>query len=209
MFNLDDIKLYAITDDKLIKNDEFEFVIEETLKAGCRFIQLREKNLSFDDYVLKALKVKKITDKYNAHLIINDDISVCKKVDASGVHLGNSDDNASNAREILGDKKIIGVSAKTVLLATKAYEDGANYIGCGALFKTFTKLDATTIEKSQLQEVCLNSKIPVVAIGGIDETNALTLKGLGVSGIALISAIFGKENVYEATKNMLKIATNL
>nr|WP_244833327.1 thiamine phosphate synthase [Clostridium sp. BJN0001] len=198
------LQLYAITDRHWLNGMKLKDVVEEVLKSGATFLQLREKELNHDDFVAEAKEIKKLTDKYNVPFVINDDISVAKEVDADGVHIGQSDMEYTKAREILGNDKIIGVSAGNLEEAKIAEKKGADYIGIGAIFHTNTKKDACDMSKETLLEITRNVNIPIVAIGGITYDNCDYLKGIGVDGISVISAIFGAENPTEATKKLFK-----
>ena len=201
-----DMILYAITDSSWIGDSSLEEQVEETLKGGASFIQLREKDLSFDGFLEEARKIKKVTDKYHAPFVINDNVEVAIQSDADGVHIGQGDMDAKEVRNLIGNHKILGVSANTIETAKLAEENGADYIGVGAVFKTNTKEDADTISMDTIKDICNSVSIPVVAIGGINEGTVLDLKGSGVDGICCISAIFAKENIYEATKNLYNLA---
>lgn len=198
------LQLYAITDRHWLNGKKLTDVVEEVLKSGATFLQLREKELDHDQIVAEARKIKKLTDKYNVPFVIDDDISVAKEVDADGVHIGQSDMEYTKAREILGPDKIIGVSAGNLKEAKEAEKKGADYIGIGAIFHTDTKKDAVDMSKDTLLEITSNVNIPIVAIGGITYDNCDYLKGIGVDGISVISAIFGADDVAEATKKLYK-----
>jgi thiamine-phosphate pyrophosphorylase len=202
----DTLLLYVVTDREWVGKSSFEEQIEETLKGGATFLQLREKNLSFNEFLEQANKVKKITDKYKVPFLINDNVEVAMESNADGVHIGQGDMNAKEVRALIGDKKVLGVTASTVITAKLAEADGADYIGVGAVFKTNTKEDAEIISMDTIKDICKSVSIPVVAIGGIDETSVLDLKDSGIDGICCISAIFAKENIYEATKNLYNLA---
>lgn len=182
-------KLYAITDSALI-GDSLESSVEIAITNGAGIIQLREKNISDNDYIARAKSVLAICRKYGAILIINDNVDVCLKSGADGVHLGQSDTNAAVARQLLGEKAIIGVTAKTIEQAQNAAKDGADYIGSGAVFGTLTKRDAKHMSLDALKEITAISPIPVYAIGGINTDNADKLSGSGIHGIAVVSGIF-------------------
>ena len=149
-----------------------------------------------------ALKIQLICNKYNVPLIINDNVTLAKEIDADGVHVGQSDLEAARVREILGPDKIIGVTAKTVEQAVAAEAAGADYLGSGAVFGTTTKLDAKKMSIDLLKEITSSVNIPVVAIGGIDETNIEQLKGTGIAGVAVVSGIFAKDDCKKAAKEL-------
>ena len=202
--------LYAITDRAWLKEGEtLEEVVEDVLKSGATFLQLREKIQGHEEIVEMAKKLQALCKKYNVPFVVNDDIMAAKEIDADGVHIGQSDMEYTKAREILGPDKIIGVSAGNLQEAKEAERVGADYIGVGAVFHTDTKKDATSLTMDQLKEICESVSIPVVAIGGISVDNALELKGTGIDGICVISAIFGSENPSEATKKLLDLSKKI
>jgi len=200
--------LYAVTDRSWLGDKTLADQVEETLKGGATFIQLREKELDFDAFVKEARAIKKLTDAYNIPFVINDAVDVALAVDADGVHVGQDDSDAGALREQLGDK-IIGVSADTVELARKAEADGADYIGVGAIYSTATKTDAEVVAFETIAAICKAVTIPVVAIGGLNETNILSLKGTGVDGVALVSAIFSKKDIISATKALRSLSETM
>lgn len=204
-----DYSVYLVTDRDLLKGRKLTEVIEEAILGGTSIVQLREKCASSLEFYEIAKEVKKITDKYNVPLIINDRIDIALAIDASGVHLGQSDIPCSIARKILPKGKIIGVSAHNLKEAEKALKDGADYLGCGAVFNTSTKKDVTTLSYEGLKEITDNINIPVVAIGGINENNIMTLKGSGINGVAVVSSIIGKENVKGASEKLKELVKKL
>ena len=204
-----DYSVYLVTDRDLLKGRKLTEVIEEAILGGTSIVQLREKYASSLEFYEVAKEVKKITDKYNVPLIINDRIDIALAIDASGVHLGQSDIPCSIARKILPQGKIIGVSAHNLNEAEKALKDGADYLGCGAVFNTSTKKDVTTLSYEGLKEITDNINIPIVAIGGINENNIITLKGSGINGVAVVSSIIGKENVKGASEKLKELVKKL
>lgn len=198
--------LYVVTDRTWLGQNTLEAQVAAILKAGATFIQLREKDLPFDEFVAQARKVKAITDGYPIPFIINDNIEVALAVDADGVHVGQHDMVADNVRQRIGPSKILGVSAQTVAQALAAQAAGADYIGVGSVFPTATKLDADSVSFDTLRAICAAVSVPVVAIGGINHQNVLQLKGSGIDGIAVISAIFAASDVARATRNLLPLA---
>ncbi len=179
--------------------------VEEVLNNGATFLQLREKNLSYNELVEEAVKIKEIAAKYNVPFVINDNIYAAKESGADGVHIGQDDASYIKAREVLGDDKIIGMTAHNLNEALTAQEAGADYIGTGAVFPTSTKQDTIPLSLENLKEITDNIQIPVVAIGGINHENILRLKGSGIDGAAVISAIFAQENPGLATAKMLNL----
>jgi len=197
-----DYKLYLVTDRDVLKGRDLIKAVEESILGGTTIVQLREKEVTSREFYDIASKIKSITDKYNIPLIINDRLDIALAADATGIHIGQSDIPCKVAREILGNDKIIGVSVHTLEEALEAEKDGADYLGCGAVFSTSTKKDATDVSYEQLKEIKARVKIPVVAIGGIDEKNLGELKGTNIDGVAIVSAILGKANIKEATENL-------
>lgn len=196
------LALYAITDSRLAKEQSFYEQIEDALKGGVTLLQLREKNMCEEDLLKEALEVQKICKKYRVPLIINDDVELAKRINADGVHVGQSDLDAGTARTILGPDKIIGVTAKTVEQARAAQRAGADYLGSGAIFGTGTKPDAKPMTMELLREIVNAVDIPVVAIGGIDSSNAYKLAKTGIAGIAVVNGIFGKSDCCAAAREL-------
>ena len=197
-----DYKLYLVTDRDVLKGRDLGKAVEDSILGGATIVQLREKNVTSREFYAIAQKIKAITDKYNVPLIINDRLDIALAVGAFGVHIGQSDMPCIIARQVLGKDKIIGVSVHTLEEALEAEKDGADYLGCGAVFSTSTKKDATNVSYDQLKEIKSRVKIPVVAIGGINEKNLAQLKETNIDGVAIVSAILGKENIKEATENL-------
>ena len=200
-----DYSVYLVTDHRNTNDEEFLNIIEEAIKGGTTIVQLREKTASTKEFYQLALKVKEITSKYDVSLLINDRIDIALAVDSDGVHIGQDDMPADVARKIIGEDKILGVSASTVAEAKKAEEDGADYIGSGAVFPTATKDDADSVSKLQLKEIVHSIDIPVVAIGGITLENADTLKDTGIAGFSVVSAIMSADNPREASQKLKEI----
>lgn len=196
------LRLYAITDRTWLDGRTLYYDVEKALKGGVTLLQLREKNMSTDDFINSAKEIKLLCEKYNVPLIINDNVDVAKAVNADGVHIGQNDMPAHEARKILGKNKIIGVTAKTVEQAQKAEKDGADYLGSGAIFATTTKGDAKKMDIQTLKSITSSVNIPVVAIGGIDGDNVLQLKGTGIVGAAVVSGIFAQDDIETATKDL-------
>lgn len=195
-----DYSLYLVTDSRLLNGRKLEDSVEEAIKGGVTVVQLREKEVSSRDFFNLATKVKVITDKYNIPLIINDRIDIALAVDAAGVHIGQNDLSCKIARDILPKGKIVGVSAHNLNEALKAQEEGATYLGCGAMFSTATKKDVSLLDKFELINIKNNISIPVVAIGGINKENISSLKDTNIDGVAVVSAILGRSNIKDATR---------
>jgi len=207
--NKADMILYVVTDRTWLGKSSLLEQVEDIIKSGATFIQLREKDLSFDEFVKTAKEIKSITDKYKVPFIINDNVDVAVAVDADGVHIGQSDEEIKTAREKLSAYKIIGVSAHSVQEAIKAQQNGADYIGVGAVFNTTTKTDANIVSLEVLKDICNTIKIPVVAIGGISKDNIIKLSGSGVDGVAVISAVFTQLDISKATRELLQLSKQM
>ena len=199
-----DLSLYLVTD-KSDDVEKFLNTIEKSLKGGVKVVQIREKTADTLDFYNLALKVKEITEKYDVPLIINDRVDVALAIDADGVHVGQTDMPCDITRKLVGNDKIVGVSAATIDEAKKAEKDGADYIGTGAVFPTATKDDAPKITKNDLKEIAESINIPVVAIGGITLDNAHELKDTGIKGLSVVSAIMSSDNPKESSEKLLKI----
>ncbi len=199
-----DLSLYLVTD-KSDDVEKFLNTIEEGIKGGVSVVQIREKTAETLDFYNLALKVKEITEKYDIPLIINDRVDVALAIDADGVHVGQSDMPCEITRKLIGDNKILGVSAATIEEAKKAEKDGADYIGTGAVFPTATKDDAPSITKQDLKNVVESINIPVVAIGGITLENAHELTDTGIAGLSVVSAIMSSENPKKSSEELLNI----
>ena len=200
-----DSSLYLVTDRGILKGRDILEAIEESILGGVTIIQLREKTASKEEFLKLAKEVKGITDKYSIPLIINDNVEIAKAIDADGVHLGQSDEELTRAREILGDRKIIGISVGNVEEAKLAEKNGADYLGIGAVFYTDSKKDINEpMGIAGLKRIVKSVNIPNVAIGGIHLSNVKEVMETGTDGIAVISEILGKENIREATVNLKK-----
>ena len=197
-----DMVLYAVTDRHWLNGESLYSQVEKALKGGATFIQLREKNLGEEEFLAEAKEIARLCKSYHVPFVINDNVEIAKKVDADGVHVGQSDMEALDVRKTLGEDKIIGVTAKTVEQALKAQAHGADYLGVGAVFQTGTKTDAREVEHSVLKEICTKVDIPVVAIGGITQDNVKELSGSGINGVAVISAIFAQKDIETATAKL-------
>lgn len=200
----EELLLYAVTDRHWLNGATLISQVEAALKGGATFIQLREKNLDDKAFYQEALEIQKLCKEYKVPFVINDNVELAKKIGADGVHVGQSDMEALDVRKVLGDDKIIGVSAQTVEQAELAEKHGADYLGVGAVFPTGSKNDATEVSFETLQEICKHVHIPVIAIGGITRDNVVELSQSGICGIAVISAIFGQTNIEAATADLKK-----
>ena len=198
-----DPTLYFITDSTNYTEEEFLFRVEQALKGGATLLQLREKEKSTREYIELAEKVHKIAKRYNVPLIIDDRVDVALAIDAEGVHVGASDMPIATARRLMGEDKIVGATAKTVPWAKEAYEQGADYLGVGAIYPTTTKVVTVLTSTETLDEITKAVPIPVNAIGGLNKDNIDILKGIGISGICIVSAIMKAENPADETKTLL------
>lgn len=199
------LKLYAVTDRKWLKGSSLEEEVEKAVRAGVTMVQLREKHMEFAELITLAKKIGAVVHKYNIPLIINDDIEAALASGADGVHVGQDDICASEARQKIGSSMILGVSAGTAEMALEAERCGADYIGAGAVFSTSTKEDAKIMSFDELKRICDSVSIPVVAIGGITEENIMELSGSGIAGAAVVSAIFAKEDVTVSSARLLTL----
>ena len=206
--NSADTFLYAITNRNCLQNGiTLENAVEQAILGGATMVQLREKEVTTEEYIKTATSINAICRRYDIPLIINDSVIVCKAVHASGVHLGLSDGSIEEARKMLGDNYIIGATAHNLNEAKRTFEFGADYLGVGAAFGSFTKMDASKITTLDMyKEITNNVPIPVVAIGGINYDNVHKLKNLGLSGIAVISGIFDAADIKENTMRLKKKA---
>jgi len=193
-----DLTLYFITDSMGMTEEHFLEVVEQACKGGVTLVQLREKEKSGREYFNLAQKVKRITDQYDIPLIIDDRVDIAMAVDAAGVHVGQTDIPVSAARALMGENKIIGATAKTVAQAQKAAEEGADYLGVGAIYPTTTKVVTIITEVSTLNEIVVQTGMPVVAIGGLNASNIQVLYDSMADGIAVVSAIMKSENPRDA-----------
>lgn len=197
-----DYSLYLVTDRNILKNRDLKDEVENAIKGGVTLVQLREKECGGKDFLKYAIEVKEITDKYNIPLIINDRVDIALAIDAAGVHVGQNDIPAKVVRELIGKNKVLGISASNLEEAKKAVEDGADYLGVGAIYSTSTKKDAKNVKLNMLKEIRDNIKIPIVAIGGIDKNNAKEVIECNIDGIAVVSAILSENNIELAAKNL-------
>jgi thiamine-phosphate pyrophosphorylase len=197
-----DTTLYFITDSIGFSEETFLFKVEEALKGGVTFLQLREKEKSTREYIALAKKVHTLTLKYNVPLIIDDRVDVVMATDAEGVHLGQSDMPVDVARKILGKNKIIGATAKTVEQAIEAYEMGADNLGVGAIYPTTTKVKTIITPVETLRNIVRAVPIPVNAIGGLNANNLSVLKNTGISGVCVVSAIMKSQNPKEEAEKI-------
>lgn len=203
------LRLYAVTDRAWIGDRTgeaaaraLEAQIEAALRGGATLVQLREKNLDADKFLREAIAVKRLCERFGVPLVINDSLDVALACDADGLHVGRRDLEAGEARKLLGPERTLGVSAQTLDDAKLAVERGADYLGVGAIFPTTTKADADAVSLETLRAICGAVSVPVVAIGGIGAARIERLRGSGVVGVAVVSAIFGSDDVEAATRDL-------
>ena len=204
-----DTTLYFITDSTGFGEEEFLRRTEEALKGGASLLQLREKDKTTREYISLAEKVHTLTKKYNVPLIIDDRVDVALAMGAEGVHLGQGDMPINTARKILGDDFIIGATTKTVPQALEAYQQGADYLGVGAIFPTTTKVKTVITSTETLGNICSAVPIPVNAIGGLNKDNIDILKGIPIAGICVVSAIMKADDPKQATTELKARAKEL
>ena len=210
LFNKEMLLLYAVTDQSWLKEGETLLdVVKEVLKNGATFLQIREKDLNEAAFEAEAKKLQNICKEYQVPYVVNDNVEIALKIGADGVHVGQSDIKGRDIRAMIGEDKILGISAGTVEEAIAAEKAGADYIGVGAVFGTSTKKNARNMTMDRLKEIVEAVNIPVVAIGGINSQNISELSGSKVDGVAVVSAIFAAENPGEATKDLLAKAKKL
>ena len=208
MKNRTNYTLYLCTDRDIMSCETVEESVELAIEGGCTVVQLREKKSSSKEFYELALRVKEITKKHQVPLIINDRVDIALAVDADGVHVGQSDLPAKVVREILGPDKIIGVSCANLAEAKKAVEDGADYLGVGAMFSTNTKNDTRPVTRDELIKIRENVSIPIVVIGGINRNNLSQMKGTGIDGVAVVSAIVAQPDIRRAAREIYEAFTS-
>lgn len=204
-----ELLLYAVTDRHWLGEETLYDQVKKALDGGATFVQLREKKLDREDFLAEAKEIQKLCKEYGVPFVINDEVSIAKDIDADGVHVGQSDMEAMNVRKILGPDKILGVSAQTVEQAIIAEKHGADYLGVGAVFTTGSKDDADDVSHETLKAICEAVSIPVIAIGGITKDNVAGLAGSGICGVAVISAIFGQNDIQKATAELKVSVENM
>ena len=197
-----DYTLYLVTDRQLMSCDSLTEAVEQAILGGCTMIQLREKELSSLEFYNQAVAVKQVTDKYHIPLIINDRIDIAMAVQATGVHIGQHDLPAAAVRKVIGENMLLGVSASSIAEAIQAQQDGADYLGVGAMFPTGTKTDADSVSMEELQKIRGAVSLPIVVIGGINKGNAGRFKPMGIDGLAVVSAIIAQSDIKAAAAEL-------
>ena len=204
------MRLYAVTDRSWLKGGEtLEEAVQAALSGGVTILQLREKHASHGELVAAARRLKPVCEAYGVPLIIDDDVEAVLESGADGVHVGQEDMTVADARRILGPDKIIGASAHSEAEAREAVRQGADYLGCGAVFATATKNDTTPLSREELRRICRCVEVPAVAIGGITEANCMELAASGIAGIAVVSAIFAAEDKRTAARRLRLLAERI
>ena len=197
-----DYSLYLVTDRVLMSTQTLAEAVEQAIFGGCTMVQLREKESSSLEFYEQALEVKQVTDRYEVPLIINDRVDIALAVQAAGVHIGQSDLPVPDVRRLIGMEMLLGVSVSSSEEAGQAMEDGADYLGVGAMFPTGTKTDENVVSMEELQRICRITNLPIVVIGGINLDNAGLFRPMGIDGLAVVSAIIGQPDIRKAAAQM-------
>ncbi len=197
-----DYTLYLVTDRSLMSTATLIEAVEQAILGGCTMIQLREKNISSLDFYRQSVEVKKVTEQYHVPFIINDRVDIAIAVNADGVHIGQSDIPAAIARDLIGTDMLLGVSAASVKEAVQAANDGADYLGVGAMFPTGTKTDANYVSIEELKKIRHAVNLPIIAIGGINKGNIKQFHDTGINGLAVVSAIIAQPDIQKAAAEM-------
>lgn len=197
-----DYSLYLVTDRVLMSTQTLAEAVEQAIFGGCTMVQLREKESSSLEFYEQALEVEQVTDRYEVPLIINDRVDIALAVQAAGVHIGQSDLPVPDVRRLIGMEMLLGVSVSSSEEAGQAMEDGADYLGVGAMFPTGTKTDANVVSMEELQRICRITNLPIVVIGGINLDNAGLFRPMGIDGLAVVSAIIGQPDIRKAAAQM-------
>ena len=201
--------LYAVTDRAWTGKQTLMEQVEDALKGGATCVQLREKELDEETFLQEAMEMKALCERYQVPFFINDNVEIAVKCKADGIHVGQEDMIAAQVRQVVGEDMMIGVSVHSVEEALEAVKNGADCLGVGAMFSTSTKTDADVLPKEVLKEICDAVDIPVVAIGGISKENMAELKGTGVDGVALVSAIFAAEDIAKECRLLRRLSAEM
>ena len=199
-----DYTLYLVTDRKLMSTQTLTEAVKQAILGGCTMVQLREKDSSSQAFFQQAQEVKRITEQYQVPLIINDRVDIALAVKATGIHIGQNDIPVSIVRELIGKDMLLGVSVSSAEEAGQAMEDGADYLGVGAMFPTGTKRDAAMVSMEELRRIRRITNLPIVVIGGINRDNAGKFRPMGIDGLAVVSAIIGQSYIRKAAEEMKK-----
>ena len=203
------MRLYAVTDRAWVGKQSLYEQVEAALKGGASCVQLREKELNGEDFLREALELSTLCKRYRVPFFINDNVDVAIRCHADGIHLGQEDMQAAQVRQRVGPDMMIGVSVHSVAEALEAVRNGADCLGAGAVFATSTKTDVQTMPRETLRAICQAVNIPVVAIGGINKENIAALSGTGVDGVALVSAIFGADDIEGACRELRALSEEM
>ncbi len=201
--------LYAVTDRTWTGKNTLYNQVESALKGGVTCVQLREKDLPDDEFLNEAVKIRTLCKRYDVPFFINDNVDIAIKCGADGIHVGQNDMSAANVRKLVGKDMMIGVSVHSVKEAIEAQKNGADCLGVGAMFSTSTKPDADAVSYETLKDICCAVDIPVVAIGGISKSNIHQLSGSGVSGVALVSAIFAADDIEKECRELCRLSKKM
>ncbi len=203
-----DYSLYLCTNSEMNKDYTLEYCVEQAIIGGVTIVQVREKEKKYSEFLKIASRIKGVTDAYNIPLIINDNIDIAININADGIHIGQNDITCSEARRILGNNKIIGVTVTNLDEAKEAIKSGATYLGVGAIYKSTTKSDSIIVGVDELKKIIDFSSIPVVVIGGINKDTIPTLKDIKIDGYAMIRPILAEKNILDSTKRLKSIIEN-
>ena len=203
------MRLYAVTDRAWVGKQSLYEQVEAALKGGASCVQLREKELNDEDFLREALELSTLCKRYRVPFFINDNVDVAIRCHADGIHVGQEDMQAAQVRQRVGPDMMIGVSVHSVAEALEAVRNGADCLGAGAVFATSTKTDVQTMPRETLRAICQAVNIPVVAIGGINKENIAALSGTGVDGVALVSAIFGADDIEGACRELRALSEEM
>ena len=201
--------LYAVTDRAWVGKQSLYQQVESALKGGATCVQLREKDLDEEAFLNEAIELSALCKQYGVPFFVNDNVEIAVKCNADGIHVGQEDMEAAQVRQRVGKHMMIGVSVHSVEEALEAVENGADCLGVGAMFSTSTKTDVDILPKETLRDICAAVDIPVVAIGGIDESNISELAGTGVDGVALVSAIFAADDIENKCRLLRRLAEEM
>lgn len=204
-----DYSIYFVTDRDLMSTPTIEEAVEQAVRGGCTLVQLREKTADSREFYDYAVRVKRITDRCGVPLIVNDRVDIALAVDAAGVHVGQSDLPAPVVRDLVGPDKILGVFASTFGEAVVAAQEGADYLGVGAMFATDTKSEAVLTPMDDLRRIRAAVRIPIVVIGGIGMATLPKFRGTGIDGLAVVSAILAQPDIEKATRELSRAFANL